>query len=64
MQDADLLPGQRVIRPGGQLVACGLFSCGQNLDGECYAQVVQIGQVIGLNAPVCMSYVGVMLEEL
>lgn len=63
MQDTELQPGQRVQRPGGQLVGCGLFNCEQNLDGECYAKNIQVGQIRGIIVPVCMTYVGKLLEE-
>jgi hypothetical protein len=63
MQDTDLEPGQRVQRHGGQLVGCGLFKCEWNLDGECYCKELHVGQVKGIVAPVCLKYIGELLDE-
>jgi len=63
MQDTELEAGRSVKRFGGQLVGCGVFSCEQNLDGLCYSKEVHIGQIKGIIVPVCLSYVGILLEE-
>jgi hypothetical protein len=63
MQDTEMRVGKMVERKGGQLVSCGIFSCEQNLDGNCFSQVVHVGQIKGIVAPVCLSYIGKLLEE-
>jgi hypothetical protein len=63
MQDTEFRVGRMVERKGGQLVQCCLFKCGWNLDGNCYSKELHIGQVSGIAVPVCMSYVGILLEE-
>ena len=63
MQDTNLKCGQEIKRPGGQLVGCGILACDWNLEFQCYCRELHIGQIKGIVAPVCLSYVGILLAE-